>query len=81
MDVNDAPAGLPKEQQRDGRRELPLATGVIDLAGFLNALEAIGYDGPVRAEPFNQELNQLDDDAACAATIAALKKAAGLLRQ
>ncbi len=75
VDLNDAPANLPKEQQVDGRRELPAATGVIDVASFLNALVKIGYDGPVRAEPFNKALNDLDNEAACAATISALKKA------
>jgi predicted xylose isomerase-like sugar epimerase len=34
-----------------------------------------GYDGPMRAEPFNKALNDMDNDAACSATIAALKKA------
>src|SRR5690606_33762975 len=53
VDLNDAPAGIEKRDQRDGQRELPLATGVIDVAGFLGALQQIGYDGPVRPEPFN----------------------------
>jgi sugar phosphate isomerase/epimerase len=75
VDLNDAPAGVPKEQQKDGQRELPCATGVIDAAAFLSALERIGYDGPVRAEPFNRELNELDDEAAAAATIKAMRKA------
>jgi sugar phosphate isomerase/epimerase len=79
VDLNDAPVGLPVEQQQDGRRELPAATGVIDLKLFLNALVKIGYDGPVRAEPFNKALNDLDNDAACAATIAAMKKAFALI--
>ncbi|HON06675.1 MAG TPA: sugar phosphate isomerase/epimerase, partial [Verrucomicrobiota bacterium] len=66
----------------DNKRELPAATGVIDLKGFLMALAKIGYDGPVRAEPFNQTLNNMDNEQACASTIAAMKKAfsnAGLL--
>jgi sugar phosphate isomerase/epimerase len=46
VDLNDAPADVPKDQQKDNARELPLATGVIDAAGFLKALAAIGYDGP-----------------------------------
>ncbi len=79
VDLNDAPAGVPKDQQQDGRRELPGATGVLDLATFLKALQRIGYDGPVRCEPFNKAMNDLDNDAACAATVAALKKAMGLL--
>jgi sugar phosphate isomerase/epimerase len=75
VDLNDAPAGVPKDQQKDGQRELPCATGVIDLAGFLKALDRIGYDGPARAEPFNRALNELDNEGACAATIKAMRKA------
>jgi sugar phosphate isomerase/epimerase len=79
-DLNDAPANVPKDQQQDNRRELPGATGVIDAAAFLNALAQIGYDGPIRAEPFNQELNALENDAACEAVIAAMRKAMGVVR-
>jgi sugar phosphate isomerase/epimerase len=75
VDLNDAPAGIAKREQRDNRRELPAATGVIDVAAFLGALRKIGYDGPVRAEPFNEPLRKLDNDAACAATASALQKA------
>ncbi len=80
VDLNDAPAGVPKDQQQDGRRELPAATGVIDVAVFLGALKRLGYEGPMRAEPFNKALNDLDNDAACAATIAAMKKAVALVQ-
>jgi sugar phosphate isomerase/epimerase len=80
VDLNDAPAGIPVDQQIDSRRELPSATGVIDLPVFLNALNKMGYDGPVRAEPFNAPLNALENDDACAATIAAMKKAFALLQ-
>jgi sugar phosphate isomerase/epimerase len=79
VDLNDAPAGIPKEQQVDNRRELPCGTGVIDLTAFLNALNQIGYDGPVRAEPFNQVVNKLGKEEACAAAAASLKKAFALL--
>lgn len=75
VDLNDAPAGLEKRDQQDNARELPAATGVIDAAGFVKALVQVGYDGPVRPEPFNKILNELDNDAACSATIAAMKKA------
>jgi sugar phosphate isomerase/epimerase len=49
--INDAP-DVPLSRLLDNRRCLPGITGVIDLYGFLNALNAIGYDGPVVAEPF-----------------------------
>jgi sugar phosphate isomerase/epimerase len=80
VDLNDAPAGIPKEQQIDGQRELPLATGLIDAGAFLNALQKIGYDGPVRAEPFNKPLNDLDNEVACAKTSEALHKAFALIK-
>jgi predicted xylose isomerase-like sugar epimerase len=75
VDLNDAPADLEKRDQQDNARELPAATGVIDVAGFVKALIQIGYDGPIRPEPFNKPLNELDNEAACATTIAAMKKA------
>lgn len=75
VDLNDAPAGLAKAQQLDGRRELPGATGVIEIEGFIDALRRLEYDGPVRAEPFNKALNELDNQAACAATIKAMRQA------
>ena len=79
MDLNDAPLGIPLDHQLDGRRELPMTTGVIDAGSFLNALNGIGYDGPVRAEPFNKRVNDLNNDDACAATAAAMKKAFALI--
>ncbi len=78
-DLNDAPAGVAVDEQIDSRRELPAATGVIDLKAFLGALVQIGYDGPVRAEPFNQRLNEMDDDDAIAATSTAMRNAFALL--
>ena len=78
-DLNDAPRSVPVDQQRDGVRELPCATGVIDLRSFLSALAAIGYDGPVRAEPFNATLRSLPAKAAVAATASAMKRAFALL--
>ncbi len=79
VDLNDAPKGLKKTEQIDGRRELPLATGVIDAKGFLTAIQSTGFDGPVRAEPFNQPLREMNDDDACAATSKALHKAFALI--
>jgi sugar phosphate isomerase/epimerase len=67
-DLNDAPRSVPIDLQRDGVRELPCATGVIDLKAFLSVLAAIGYDGPVRAEPFNATIRTLPAEAAAAAT-------------
>jgi sugar phosphate isomerase/epimerase len=80
VDLNDAPAGIPKDQMPDNRRELPCATGIIDLGAFLSALNQIDYDGPVRAEPFNQAVNDMPKDDACEAAAASLKKAFALIR-
>jgi len=79
VDLNDAPAGIPKDQQVDNARELPLATGVIPAADFLLALRDIGYDGPVRAEPFNKVLNEKPREDAVAATASAMKRAFSLV--
>jgi sugar phosphate isomerase/epimerase len=75
VDLNDAPKGIPVERQIDGQRELPCATGVIPIAAFVGALAKLGYDGPARAEPFNKALNDMDDQEACVASIAAIRKA------
>ncbi len=80
-DLNDAPKGVAIDEQIDNRRELPTATGVINLSAFLNTLNQIGYDGPIRAEPFNAALNKLENDAACAATAKAMKAAFALVAQ
>ncbi len=72
--VNDAPAGVPVDQQADNRRALPVTTGVIDMKGFINALVRIGYDGPVECEPFDQQLRQMDAEAALQKTSDALKR-------
>ncbi|MDE0165888.1 MAG: sugar phosphate isomerase/epimerase [Bryobacterales bacterium] len=79
-DLNDAPGGIPRDKQHDTSRELPLATGVIPIKDFLEALVQIGYDGPVRAEPFNKGLNALSNAEACSETIIAMRKAFSLIR-
>lgn len=79
-DLNDAPKGRTLEEQKDSERELPMATGVIDLAAFLNTLTELGCDAPVRCEPFNAPLRAMPPEQALAATIAAMKKAFGLIR-
>ncbi len=81
VDLNDANRQLKLVDQTDLARELPGATGVIDLGGFIKALVKIGYDGPVRAEPFSTTLNQMSNELALAATqtavLEAVKKAIG----
>jgi len=79
--INDAPAGVPVDEQIDSVRRLPGETGVIDTAGFLQALQCIGYDGPVTPEPFVPELAELPAEEAArrvGESLAAVWAAAGL---
>ena len=64
VDLNDARSDLSRDAQIDGTRELAGATGVIDIASFLKALIEIKYEGPVRSEPFNKKLNEMENEAA-----------------
>ncbi len=80
IDLNDAPAGRSPDQQKDLERELPLATGVIPMADFLNELHALGCDAPARCEPFNAALRAMPPEQALAATAEAMKKAFALIR-
>jgi sugar phosphate isomerase/epimerase len=80
IDLNDAPAGRKLDEQKDNERELPCATGVIDIAGFLNTLNELGCDAPARCEPFNAPLRKMPPEEALAATAAAMKKAFALIR-
>jgi sugar phosphate isomerase/epimerase len=79
VDLNDARSGFPADEQIDGKRELPSATGVIDLHSFLSALVTIGYDGPIRAEPFNQPLREMKADDALSTTFKAMRKSFDLI--
>ena len=78
VDFNDARSGIDVDDQIDGKRELPGATGVIDMPAFIGALLQIGYDGPVRAEPFNQPLRDMNDDDAVRTTREAMRKVTGV---
>ncbi len=62
--VNDAPAGVPRDELLDGERELPSATGVIPITSFISGLRTVGYNGPVVAEPFSAELKLLTTNRA-----------------
>lgn len=71
--LNDAPAGRPVDEQHDLVRCLPGETGVIDLVGFLQALDEIGYTGPVTPEPFRQDLREMPSEEASQITGEAMK--------
>jgi sugar phosphate isomerase/epimerase len=76
--VNDAIAGVPRDEQLDRVRDLPMAQGVIDLPGFLRTLDRLGYAGPVTVEPFSERINALaaqDPDAAAREVAASLDRA------
>lgn len=79
VDLNDARANISADEQIDGKRELPGNSGVIDLKTFLGALILIGYDGPIRAEPFNKVLNDMEEEAALKATYQAMRKSFDLV--
>lgn len=67
--INDAVAGRDIDEQLDGDRRLPGATGVIDISAFLKTLTEIGYPGPVAVEPFFPPLNDLPSDEERLATV------------
>jgi len=73
--LNDAPKDIPVAQQVDSHRELPCATGVIDMKAFLGTLIKIGYDGPVACEPFSQDLRKMPPEQALSTVAEAMKKA------
>src|SRR5699024_6840270 len=56
VDLNDARADRERDEQQDLDRRLPFDTGVTDLDGFLRAVGAAGYTGPVKIEPFMASL-------------------------
>jgi sugar phosphate isomerase/epimerase len=74
-DINDAREGFTRIEQQDGKRELPMATGQINMKDFMQGILDIGYDGPVRTEPFNKALNDMENDAALQINMTAIKKA------
>jgi sugar phosphate isomerase/epimerase len=82
--VNDAPAGIARDEQQDLVRALPMETGVIDLPGFMRKVRQTGYAGPVTPEPFSQRVNDLaaaDPESAAqevARSMDALWRASGL---
>ena len=80
IDLNDAPAGIPVDQQIDSKREIPMATGVIDTAGFLNTLNGLGCDAPVRCEPFNAALRARPKEEILSVVADSMRRAFGLLR-
>lgn len=72
--INDAPAGIPVDEQIDNVRCLPGETGVIDIVTFLQALQNMGYEGAVTVEPFSDRLKSISAEQAIEETAQAIKK-------
>ena len=73
--VNDAPAGIDRDEQQDLVRKLPLETGVLEIVPFMQKLKSLGFEGPVMPEPFSKPLEELaaqDPLAAAKKTIESL---------
>ncbi|BBO68921.1 sugar phosphate isomerase [Desulfosarcina alkanivorans] len=75
VEVND---GLDGDYDRftlpEFQRELPGATGTIDLTGMLNKLDALGFEGPVVVEPWNARLREMRPSEAIGKAKAALDR-------
>ncbi len=74
VEVNDAPTGIPPEEQRDDERYLPSSTGVIPSSEVMQVLSDIGYDGPVTPEAYNTELESMPAHLAVQGSFKSLKK-------
>ena len=72
--INDAPAGLSREEQEDLHRELPGATGVLRIDEFFKGLQNLNYDGPVGVEPFSAPLKAMSFEEAAKTAKACMDK-------
>lgn len=70
--VNDALPDISLDELPDTHRALPGETGVIDLRGFLQALDHLDYSGPVVVEPFSPRLKEMSPEDAVHTTAEAL---------
>jgi sugar phosphate isomerase/epimerase len=75
--INDAPAGIPPDEQKDSIRCLPGETGVLKAADFFDGLRSVGYAGPVMAEPFVPVLGEMSFKEALKVTFEAMRKVMG----
>lgn len=72
--INDAPEGIPVEEQEDLIRRLPGSTGVLKIKDFFTGLISLGYKGPVLAEPFEKSLSSVSFDEALKITMDSINK-------
>jgi len=62
VQINDAVLGRTVSEQLDLERNLPGVTGLINLKGFLKMLKSKGYNGCISVEPFNKNLNDMEEN-------------------
>lgn len=77
--VNDVIAKRAIDKQVVTERALPCETGLIDLAGFIGALDKIGYDGPITSEPTNPKWSGIAPEQAAAALAESMDKLMALV--
>jgi sugar phosphate isomerase/epimerase len=60
VELNDALDGdYDRFSAPEFERELPGATGIIDLTGMLTKLDALGFEAPIVVEPWNATLREM----------------------
>jgi sugar phosphate isomerase/epimerase len=79
VELNDGLPGHDAFTMPEFERELPLTTGVNDVAAFLRALHRKGYRGPVAVEPWNRRIKRLPLEDAVRAVKAALDRSLDLV--
>ena len=72
--VNDAPHGIPVEDQVDNEREASRTNWWINVLEVLQILVRNGVHAPVTVEPFTEELKGLSSDDAVRMTAEALQQ-------
>ena len=82
LHINDVPEGVPFDEHQDLVREVPGRTGIIDLAGFLEAQQEIGYEGPAEPSvvgcPYLDAMSTLEAARANCRALVDLFRAAGI---
>ncbi len=72
--VNDAIAGVSREEQEDLVRTMPGESGIIDFGTFMGALVEMDYSGPVVVEPFCKRLKGMAPEQAVKETALSLDR-------
>jgi sugar phosphate isomerase/epimerase len=80
IELNDGLKGYDIFTIPEFERELPFATGVTHIEGFLRALKKKGYQGPVAVEPWSQRIQDMPLKEAIGAVKRSLDKCLSLVR-